>query len=112
MHSATDWLGYAVWQDGVLLRSLSLSPDGGITEDMAVPSRSISAYQSGARMQARLALRHGRHVFLMRSLLQHNWARGCAERPGVTVVDNAGHVFDGLQRLAAQSAESTELVWA
>lgn len=46
------------------------------------------------------------------SLLQHDWARGYAERPGVTVVDNAGHVFDGLQRLAAQSAESTELVWA
>jgi DNA processing protein len=71
-----------------------------------------AAYQSGARMQARLALQHGRHVFLMRSLLQHDWARGYAERPGVTVVDNAEHVFDGLQRLAAQSAESTELVWA
>jgi hypothetical protein len=34
MHSASDWLGYAVWQDGALLRSLSLSPDGGITEDI------------------------------------------------------------------------------
>ena len=71
-----------------------------------------AAYQSGARMQARLALQHGRHVFLMRSLLQHDWARGYAERPGVTIVDNAEHVFDGPQRLAAQSAESTELVWA
>ena len=71
-----------------------------------------AAYQSGARMQARLALQHGRHVFLMRSLLQHDWARGYAERPGVTVVDNASHVFSGLQRLAAESAESAELVWA
>jgi DNA processing protein len=71
-----------------------------------------AAYQSGARMQARLALQHGRHVFLMRSLLQHDWARGYAERPGVTVVDNAEHVFDRLQRLAAESGESTELVWA
>lgn len=71
-----------------------------------------AAYQSGARMQARLALQHGRHVFLMRSLLEHDWARGYAERPAVTVVDNAEHVFGGLQRLAAQSAESTELVWA
>ena len=71
-----------------------------------------AAYQSGARMQARLALQHGRHVFLMRSLLQHDWARGYAERPGVTVVDNADHVFKGLQRLAAQSAEAAELVWA
>jgi DNA processing protein len=68
-----------------------------------------AAYQSGARMQARLALQHGRHVFLMRSLLEHDWARTYAQRPGVTVVDNADNVFDGLQRLAA---ESTELVWA
>jgi DNA processing protein len=71
-----------------------------------------AAYRSGARMQARLALQHGRHVFLMRSLLQHDWACGYAARPGVTVVDNADHVFAGLQRLAAESAESAELVWA
>jgi DNA processing protein len=71
-----------------------------------------AAYQSGARMQARLALQHGRHVFLMRSLMQHDWARDYAERPAVTVVDNAQQVFEGLQRLAANSAETTELVWA
>ncbi len=68
-----------------------------------------AAYRSGARMQARLALQHGRHVFLMRSLLQHDWARDYAQRPGVTVVDNADDVFEGLQRLAS---EPTELVWA
>ena len=45
-----------------------------------------AAYRSGARIQARLALQHGRHVFLMRSLLEHDWARDYAERPGVTVV--------------------------
>lgn len=71
-----------------------------------------AAYRSGARMQARLALEHGRHVFLICSLLQHDWARGYAQRPGVTVVDNADHVFGGLQRLAAESSESAELVWA
>lgn len=71
-----------------------------------------AAHKSGARMQARLALQHGRHVFLMRSLLQHDWAREYAERPGVTVVDNDSHVFKELQRLAAESAESAELVWA
>ena len=70
-----------------------------------------AADQSGARMQARLALQHGRHVFLMRSLLQHDWARGYSGRPGVTVVDNADDVFKGLQRLAAESADSAELVW-
>jgi DNA processing protein len=68
-----------------------------------------ASYRSGARMQARLALQHGRHVFLMRSLLEHDWARDYAQRPGVTVVENADDVFGGLRRLAS---ESTELVWA
>lgn len=68
-----------------------------------------AADRSGSRMQARLALRHGRHVFLMRSLLEHDWARDYEQRPGVTVVDTAADVFCGLQRLAS---ESTDLVWA
>jgi DNA processing protein len=71
-----------------------------------------AAYRSGARMQARLALQHGRHVFLMRTLLEHDWARDYAQRPGTTITDNADDVLAGLQRLAAQSTESTELVWA
>lgn len=68
-----------------------------------------AAHRSGARIQARLALQHGRHVFLMRSLLEHDWARDYAQRPGVTVVETADDVFAGLQRLAA---EPTDLVWA
>ena len=68
-----------------------------------------AAGRSGSRMQARLALQHGRHVFLMRSLLEHEWARDYAERPGVTLVETADDVFSGLQRLAS---ESTDLIWA
>jgi DNA processing protein len=68
-----------------------------------------ATHRSGARIQARLALQHGRHVFLMRSLLEHDWARDYAERPGVTVVDTADDVFAGLQRLAS---EPTDLIWA
>jgi DNA processing protein len=60
-------------------------------------------------MQARLALQHGRHVFLMHSLLEHDWARGYAQRPGVTVVSSADDVLKEVERLAA---EPTELVWA
>lgn len=71
-----------------------------------------AAYVSGARMQARLALQHGRHVFLMRALLEHDWARGYAGRPGVTVVDGAGDVLAGVQRLAAEDADPADLVWA
>jgi DNA processing protein len=67
-----------------------------------------AAYRSGARLQARLALQHGRHVFLMRSLLEYDWARDYAERPGVTVVESSDDVFAGLQRLAS---EPTELTW-
>ena len=69
-----------------------------------------AAYRSGARMQARLALQHGRHVFLMRSLLEHDWARDYAQRPGVTVVENADDVFGELRRLASES--TAELIWA
>lgn len=65
--------------------------------------------RSGSRMQARLALQHGRHVFLMRTLLDHDWARDYAQRPAVTVVETAGDVFSGLQRLASEPAD---LIWA
>jgi hypothetical protein len=34
MHSVVDWLAFAVWEDGRLIRSLSLSPDGGIAVDV------------------------------------------------------------------------------
>ncbi|MBO4258247.1 hypothetical protein GRC12_30885 [Streptomyces griseorubiginosus] len=34
MHSVVDWLAFAVWDDGTLVRSLSLAPDGGIIEDI------------------------------------------------------------------------------
>ena len=34
MHSVVDWFAFAVWQDGRLVRSLSLSPDGGVVEDI------------------------------------------------------------------------------
>jgi uncharacterized protein DUF6928 len=49
MHSASDWLGYAVWQDRVLLRSLSLSPDGGITEDIGAPLPFEASFWAGQR---------------------------------------------------------------
>ncbi len=54
---------------------------------------------SGARMQARLALEHGRPVFLMRSLLEHEWAREYAKRPGTYVVDEGSEAVEHLERL-------------
>lgn len=34
MHSVVDWFAFAVWNSGKLQRSLSLSPDSGIMEDI------------------------------------------------------------------------------
>jgi hypothetical protein len=37
MHSVVDWLAFAVWKDGMLIRSLSLSPDYRIRENLGEP---------------------------------------------------------------------------
>lgn len=34
MHSVVDWFAFAIWENGKLRRSLSLSPDDGIVEDI------------------------------------------------------------------------------
>ncbi len=52
-----------------------------------------AAYRSGARMQARLALEHGRAVVLRRELLAHDWARSYAQRPGVYVVGSISELL-------------------
>ena len=47
MHSVVDWLGFAVWEDGRLVRSLSLSPGGGITENVGEPYEFEMPYWAG-----------------------------------------------------------------
>jgi DNA processing protein len=49
--------------------------------------------RSGARVQARLALAHGRPVFLLERLLGQEWARKLATRAGVRVVTCAQDVI-------------------
>lgn len=68
-----------------------------------------AAYRSGARMQARLALEHGRRVFLMRSLMDHEWAREYAGRPNTTVIDGPEDVCSQLDSLVPATGE---LTWA
>jgi DNA processing protein len=60
-----------------------------------------ASFRSGARLQARLALAHGRTVFLWRSLLDEAWARELAQRPGVHVIDDPAQVVDMVARLNA-----------
>ncbi|WP_328915490.1 MULTISPECIES: DNA-processing protein DprA [unclassified Streptomyces] len=68
-----------------------------------------AAYRSGARMQARLALEHGRRVFLMRSLMIHEWAREYATRPNTTVIDGPADVVRELNSLVPVAGD---LTWA
>ncbi|MGN9784926.1 DUF6928 family protein [Nonomuraea sp. ZG12] len=37
MNGSSDWFAYAVWENGELIRSLSLDPDRGIVEDIGTP---------------------------------------------------------------------------
>jgi hypothetical protein len=47
MHSVVDWFAYAQWTDGRLIRSLSLSPDSGILEDIGQRMAFEEPYWSG-----------------------------------------------------------------
>jgi DNA processing protein len=53
---------------------------------------------SGAKMQARFALEHGKRLFLIESLvMQEPWARKYAERPGAKVVQSVDDVLSELE---------------
>jgi DNA processing protein len=61
-----------------------------VMSGMAVGTIVVEASKtSGAKMQARLCLEHGKQLILLRSLLdQEEWARKYAEKPGATVVED------------------------
>jgi DNA processing protein len=56
--------------------------------------------RSGTRVQARLALAHGRPVFLLPDLLAQSWAAELSARPNVHVVASAAEVIWITNRLA------------
>jgi DNA processing protein len=64
-----------------------------------------AGWKSGARIQARLALQHGRPVVLTNQVMRHDWAQSFAENPGVHVVHSTGDLLavvdDILHRLPA-----------
>jgi DNA processing protein len=59
---------------------------------------------SGSRIQARLALEHGRPVFLLESLLEHDWAREFATRPGARVIRSPDEITTFVERLRSPGA--------
>ncbi len=57
---------------------------------------------SGARTQARLALAHGRPVFLLDTLVERQpWARDYATRPGTHVAHEPADITTALERLVS-----------
>jgi len=63
-----------------------------------------ASFRSGARLQTRLALAHGRPVFLWGPLLAEPWARDIARCPGVHVVDDAAQITQTIERLDTSDA--------
>lgn len=47
MHSVVDWFAFAVWRNGKLERSLSVSPDSGVLEDIGTRLDFETPYWSG-----------------------------------------------------------------
>jgi len=66
-------------------------------------------YRSGARAQARLALEHGRQVFLLEAVMVNGWAQRYAQKPNTTVVRT---VDDVLGHLKSALITGQDLVWA
>lgn len=48
MHSVVDWFAFAIWKDGKLQRSLSLSPDSGVMQDIGARLPFEEPYWAGA----------------------------------------------------------------
>lgn len=72
-----------------------------ITSGMGVGTVVIEAHgTSGAKMQARLCLEHGKRLFLVESLVLHEeWAQRYAERPGAVVVTDVEEIVTIIEQI-------------
>jgi DNA processing protein len=76
-----------------------------VMSGLAVATLVVEASQtSGARTQVRSALAHGRPVLLAGALLDQQWARELAGRPGVYVVRSPSELSEVLARISATDA--------
>jgi DNA processing protein len=88
------------WPDAPPSRA-SFPMRNAVMSGLALATVVVEALQtSGSRLQARLALAHGRPVFLRHTLLSQTWARELAERPGTHVVRSPQEITDVLERLS------------
>ena len=66
---------------------------------------------SGARIQARVAVEHGRQVILSDQVVTWNeWAQALLGRPGVHVASSVDSVLDIVERVVAMWEELRRLV--
>src|SRR5438270_14060737 len=74
-----------------------------VTSGMGQGTIVIEANQtSGARLQARLAIEHGKRALLLRSLVEeYEWAREFASKGGAVVIDDVDEVLAMLRKPAA-----------
>lgn len=103
MHSAIDWFAFAIWQDGELIRALSLSPDSGILEDL------------GTKLDFEAPFWNGEHpVDEDEDDLDDDERYPFVFHPlelGEAVLGNLfGYVLEGEQRLALYDAEDVPLM--
>jgi DNA processing protein len=63
-----------------------------------------ATHTSGARTQIRAALARGRPVLLARGLLDQQWARDLAARPGVCVFRSLPELDEGITGLSTSDA--------
>lgn len=76
-----------------------------VMSGLALATVVVEASQtSGSRIQARLALAHGRPVFLLDSLLDQPWARELSTQPGISVVSSAAEITTAVERLTSPGA--------
>jgi DNA processing protein len=89
------------WPDGPPTK-ISFPMRNAVMSGMAIGTVVIeAASKSGAKMQARLALEHGKLLFLVKDLvMQEDWARRYADHPAATVVEDVEDVLDVLSAMA------------
>ncbi len=78
-----------------------------VTSGLALGTVVVEAGEKGgAAHQARLCLRHGKRLLLVRSLvLREAWARQLATRPGVIVVDTVDDVLGAIEQVLNPPAQ-------
>jgi len=64
---------------------------------------------SGARIQARLALDHGRPVVLTSQVTRHEWAQSFAQKPGVYVAGSTAELLDAVDDILGRLPTKTSL---